>query len=86
MDFGAGVTGFRAHAAVPFAYAGKQIEVRLDGVSGPLLGTLTVAGTGDWGNPVAQDTKVSGTTGVHDLYLAFRGGYGVGNLDWITFF
>ncbi|MDB5171435.1 MAG: hypothetical protein JWN51_208, partial [Phycisphaerales bacterium] len=43
------------------------------------------AGTGSWTTFKPQQTTVSGVTGIHDLYLVFRGGYGVCNLDWFKF-
>jgi hypothetical protein len=53
--------------------AGSQIELRLDGPAGPVIGTLPVPYTGgatQWKNITAA---VSGATGVHDLYLMFKG-------------
>ncbi|MBW8894165.1 MAG: carbohydrate-binding protein, partial [Burkholderiales bacterium] len=52
---------------------GGKIELRLDSVDGPHLGTLTVARTGGRDQWQQQSVPVSGATGVHDLYLIFRG-------------
>lgn len=89
VDFGAGVSNFTASIAVGNEFAGKQIEIRLDAPDGPLVGTLTVQGTGGFSNYVAQSTAVAlngaNVTGLHDVVLVFTGGNGVGNLDWIAF-
>lgn len=90
VDFGsAGVSSFTASIAVADEFAGKQIEIRLDAPDGPLVGTLTVAGTGGFSNYTTQSTTVAlddaNVTGIHDVVLVFKGGNGVGNLDWIAF-
>jgi hypothetical protein len=86
MDFGTGgATKFTARIAVPDGSAGQQIEVRLDALDGPVIGTLTTASTGGWYTYAGQTTAVAPTTGLHDVYLVFRGTYGIGNLDAIQF-
>jgi hypothetical protein len=85
VNFGTGITTFTANLAVLDKYAGKFIDIRLDSPGGKLIGTLTAAGTGSWTTFKPQQTTVSGVTGIHDLYLVFRGGYGVCNLDWFKF-
>lgn len=85
VDFGAGVTKFIASLAVPAQYAGGQIQVRLDSTAGPLVATLTTTSTGSWNTYVKQSATVAGAKGVHDLYLVFKGGFGVCNLDWLQF-
>jgi hypothetical protein len=85
IDFGSGVSKFIASLAVPAQYAGGQIQVRLDGASGPIIATLKVSSTGSWTTYVAQSTAAAGASGVHNLYLFFKGGFGVCNLDWIQF-
>lgn len=85
VDFGAGVSSFTADVGVPAAYAGGQIEVRLDSPTGTLVGTLTVAGTGQWSTLVPQTTAIAGATGRHNLYLVFRGSLSVAHFDWFKF-
>ncbi|MDB5331342.1 MAG: secreted sugar hydrolase [Phycisphaerales bacterium] len=85
VNFGTGITTFTANLAVLDKYAGKFIDIRLDSPGGKLIGTLTAAGTGAWTTFKPEQTTVSGVTGVHDLYLVFRGGFGVCNLDWFKF-
>ena len=86
VSFGsAGATRFVARLGVPASFAGKKIEIRLDGRRGRVIGTLTVKSTGKWGTFEVQSTGIARTTGTHDVYLTFSGGNGVANLDWILF-
>lgn len=85
VDFGKGVHTFSASIAVSAQYAGQQIQLRLDGPSGALFGTLRPASTGSFSHFVMQSTSVYKVTGVHSLYLVFAGRYGVANIDWFKF-
>lgn len=86
INFGnTGANNFIARVAVDPAYAGKNIEIRLDKYNGPLIGTLTVANTGGWSNYTDQSVTVSGADGIHDIYLVFKGGSGICNMDWFKF-
>ena len=84
IDFGNGATSFKARASS--ATNGGKIEVRLDSITGPLVGTCSVAGTSDWQTFSDASCNVSGVSGKHDLYLKFTGesGYLI-NLNWFTF-
>lgn len=84
VDFGSGATGFQARASS--ATEGGNIEIRLDSITGPLVGTCPVKGTGGWQTFTDAKCNVSGVTGKHDLYLKFTGGSGyLFNLNWFTF-
>jgi xylan 1,4-beta-xylosidase len=74
VDFGTGVAFFEARVAS--ATSGGNIEVRLDSLTGTLVGTCAVAGTGGWQTWVSKTCSISGATGVHNLYLKFTGGTG----------
>ena len=67
VDFGKGARKFTASVEGPAA-----IEVRLDAVDGPLVGTLTVKA----GKPGFREAScaLKGATGVHDLYFVFKSG------------
>jgi hypothetical protein len=85
VDFGSkGATHFLASVAA--ATDGGAIELRLDGLSGQVMGILKVKSTGgldQWGT---QSCSVSGAKGVHDLYLKFTGnGSPLMNFDWWRF-
>lgn len=93
VDFGnEGAVGVIARASS--ATGGGKIEVRLDALDGPVVGTIQVEGTGDWsqfmdavallkdeqGNPVQ-------VTGLHDVYFLFektQDDY-LFNLNWFRF-
>ena len=84
IDFGTGATSFQARAAS--ATSGGNIEIRLDSITGTLIGTCSVAGTGDWQTWSTSTCSVSGVTGTHDLYLKFTGGSGyLFNINWFQF-
>jgi arabinoxylan arabinofuranohydrolase len=74
VDFGAGATSFEARVAS--AGSGGNIEIRLDGSSGTLVGTCAVSGTGGAQTWVTKSCAVSGASGVHDVYFKFTGGTG----------
>lgn len=84
VDFGSGAGSFQAR--VSSATSGGNIEVRLDSITGPLVGTCPVAGTGGWQTWTDVKCNVSGVSGKHDLYLKFTGGSGyLFNINWFTF-
>jgi endoglucanase len=85
IDFGTGATGFQARVAS--ATSGGNIEIRLDGTTGTLVGTCSVAGTGGWQTWTTRTCTVSGVTGAHNLYLRYTGS-GTGylmNFNWFKF-
>ncbi|MEN1783648.1 MAG: carbohydrate-binding protein [Bacteroidota bacterium] len=85
VDFGGNPTNFTVNVAVDSDYAGQVIEVRLDAPTGTLLGSLTVASTNGWNDFVEQSAELANASGIHDLYIVFKGSVGIGNLDWIRF-
>jgi hypothetical protein len=84
IDFGSGAASFQAR--VSSATSGGNIEIRLDSITGPVVGTCPVTGTGDWQTWANATCSVSGVSGKHDLYLKFTGGSGyLFNLNWFKF-
>jgi hypothetical protein len=84
VDFGSGAASFDARVAS--ATNGGNIELRRDSLTGTLMGTCTVPGTGGWQTWVTRSCGVSGATGIHDLYLRFTGGSGsLFNVNWWRF-
>jgi hypothetical protein len=75
VDFG--VTGARAFmaslasTAKAKAATGAKIEIRLGKLDGQLIGKLPVSGTSGAWKP--QCARISGASGVHDLFFVFRG-------------
>jgi Carbohydrate binding module (family 6) len=74
-------------ASVASNGVGGNIQVRLDGVTGTVIGTCTVpASTGGWQNWVNVTCSLTPTTGFHNLYLVYTGGSSnLFNLDWFDF-
>ncbi|MCX6215787.1 carbohydrate-binding protein [Spirosoma sp.] len=69
----------------------KNIEVRLDGVNGPLVATLVVPKTGGWANYTLVNANVSNLSGVHTLYFKFTATGGsytsfLFNVDWFQLY
>jgi arabinoxylan arabinofuranohydrolase len=84
VNFGAGAASFLARVAS--ATSGGNIELRLDGQTGTLVGTCSVTGTGGWQTWATRTCTVTGATGIHDLYLRFTGGSGLlFNFNWWKF-
>lgn len=72
VDFGSkGASKFTARTSS--RYFGGNIELRLDSPEGKLIGTLHTSYTGEWDRWKLDSTTVSGATGIHDLYLVFKG-------------
>jgi glucosylceramidase len=83
VDFGSGVSKVKVQVAS--AGSGGTLEFRLDSVSGPLIGSVTIPNTGGWQAWRTVSGRTSGASGLHDLYIVFRGGQGIGNVNWIKF-
>jgi hypothetical protein len=84
VDFGSGAANFQASAGS--GSNGGNIEIRLDSLTGTLIGTCAVSGTGGWKTWADAACNVSGVTGEHDIYLKFTGESDyLFNLDWFKF-
>jgi|LSQX01.1.fsa_nt_gb endo-1,4-beta-xylanase len=81
IDFGTGATSFTAFLACK-ADTTTNIEIRVNGESGTLLGTMAVNNTGEWSAFREQTVNINRITGQNDLYLKFTGPV---NIDWFTF-
>jgi hypothetical protein len=85
LNFGTGATSFEARVASPAS--GGNIELRLDSLTGTLIGTCAVTVTGDWQIWTTKTCGVSGASGTHKLYLKFTGGTGyLLNITWFKFY
>ena len=82
VDFGQGAKQFAITAA---ATGTATITLRLDGIHGPAIGTVTIKSTGSVEKYKSFSTKVKDATGVHDLYLCFGNANGDVRLDWWQF-
>lgn len=66
--------------------AGGTIEVHLDGIDGPQVGTVTVTNTGGWQSWTTKTVGIYGASGIRNVYLVFKGGPGyLFNINWVQF-
>jgi arabinoxylan arabinofuranohydrolase len=63
----------RFTAGVASGGAGGMIELHLNAVDGPLVGTVMVPNTNGWWTWQEKNTPVTVANGVHDLYFVFKG-------------
>ena len=85
VDFGSkGARQFSIIAAAA-AQAGCTVTLRLNSVDGPVIGTTTIKSTGSVDKYKPFSTKVTGATGVHDLYICFSKAQGDVRLDYWQF-
>ncbi len=85
VDFGEEGAG-KAVFRVATMTAGGTIEVRLGGTDGTLVGTCEVTTTGaDWSTWVNAGCDTSLITGIHDVYLVYRGDGYLFNINWFRF-
>lgn len=71
VDFGKGAKTFIASVANGQPHS--TIELRLDRVDGPAIGSMDVGATGAPGQWREKSTNVSNAIGVRDLYMVFKG-------------
>ncbi len=83
VNFGSGVSTVNLRTAS--AGSGGTLEFHLDSVTGTLVGTATIPVTGGWQTWTTVSTPISGASGVHDLYVVFRGTTSIGNVNWFKF-
>ncbi len=79
---------FKVSASAGGGAKGSQIEVHLDSPTGPLVATVDIAYTGDWGKFMENKAKLTPTPGRHDVYLVLtnpKKGGGLMNVDWVEF-
>jgi len=82
--FGTGARTFSARVAS--GSGGGSLQLHLDSLDGPTVGTCAVPGTGGWQTWTSVSCNVSGATGTHDVYFKFTGGSGyLFNVDWWQF-
>lgn len=75
VDFGTeGAEEFGVRAAS--STNGGNIEIRLDSISGKLIGKATLGDTGSWQTWTNIKCSITKTTGKHKVYLKFTGGSG----------
>jgi arabinoxylan arabinofuranohydrolase len=71
VDFRTGAVSLAARVAS--AASGGSIEIHLDSLTGTLIGTCAIAGTGGAQTWATKTCDVGGATGIHDLFFKFTG-------------
>ncbi|HEX6293484.1 MAG TPA: carbohydrate-binding protein [Herpetosiphonaceae bacterium] len=63
------------------------VEYRIDSLTGPLLGSFSIANTGGWQSWRTVPASSNAVTGVHNLYVVFKSGQPSDfvNLNWFYF-
>lgn len=82
VDFGAGVGMVMARVAS--GGNGGSLEFHLDSPTGPQVGSVAIPVTGGWQVWQTVTGAASGASGVHNLYVVFKGS-SIGNLNWFQF-
>ncbi len=72
--------------AVPCENAWQEIQVRLDHPMGRMIGKFRTPSTGGWDKYKMYSFPIEEVKGTHDVYFRFKGNYGVGTMDWFTFY
>ena len=72
IDFGTTGAGV-FYASIASAANGGEIELHIDSLNGPVIGLISVSYTGGWDNWKLEASSVNQSTGIHDLFLVFKG-------------
>ncbi len=86
VDFGASVSKVSVRAAS--AGDGGTAEFHLDSPTGTLIATATLPVTGGWQTWTTATATVSNASGVHNLYVVFKGvgsSTSIANVNWFQF-
>jgi arabinoxylan arabinofuranohydrolase len=82
VDFSKGATS--VEVSVASLYGGK-IEIHINNIDGPIIGTIEVKTSGEGDSWKTIITAVNNIEGVHDLYFVFKGEKELFNFDWWKF-
>ena len=74
-----GATTFTARVANPNST--QSIQICLDSPTGTVIGTCPVSTTGGYQTWTTNTCSLTSTTGTHNLYLVYSGGF---NIEWFT--
>ncbi|WP_127502821.1 carbohydrate-binding protein [Actinoplanes solisilvae] len=86
VDFGSGRTVFTGSIGADRQYAGRAFEIRLDALTGPVIGRMTVMPSDGFDDYLVRSLPITPTSGVHSVFLVAIGSSpGVGNFDHFSF-
>lgn len=80
---GVDLTGANVLSVLYATQGGGVVEVRIDAVDGPVIGTWEPTPTGGWTNWQPANIALTPTSGVHVLYVVGNSGNGICNLDYL---
>jgi glucosylceramidase len=83
VNLGSGFTNVSARLASE--NTGGTLDFYVDSTTGPLLGSVSIPDTGGWQTWQTQAGSLTGGSGLHNLYVVYNGGSGIGNLNWFQF-
>jgi glucosylceramidase len=83
INFGSGLSTVNVRTASNGT--GGTLEFHLDSITGALIGTAALPITGGWQTWTTVSAPISAASGTHGLYLVFRGGNGIANVNWFKF-
>ncbi len=72
--------------AVPCDNAGQEIQFRIDKPMGKIVGKFNTNSTSSFDSLKIFEYPIDTINGIHDVYIKFRGTYGIGNFDWFELF
>jgi glucosylceramidase len=81
VNFGTSISTLNAR--VGNTISGASLEFHLDTPLGPLVATIPVPNTGGWQKWITKTAPANGASGIHDLYVVFRGQ--PSKLNWFAF-
>ena len=76
----------RIQFAVPCENAWQEVQIRIDEKMGRMIGKFTPLATGAWDKFKIDSIPLEKTTGIHDVYVLFKGTYGIGTFDWFNLY
>ena len=72
--------------AVPCEYSWQNIQIRKDGYMGEIIGEYITENTGGWDKFELKEFPIKPTSGTHDIYIKFKGKFGIGTIDWFLLY
>ena len=85
VNFGSGAGQITLRLSSAATETTNFIELHSGSVTGTLLARINVRGTGGYANFVTLTSAVAAVSGTQDLYLVFKGGFGICALDSFSF-
>lgn len=79
VDFATGANTVTASVSPLY---GGTVEIRIDQIDGPVIATILVGPQGEGGKWLNITSPVEKVSGIHDVYLLFKGEKDLFDLDW----